>query len=78
MTTGSSGVPLYTLYRRQRGIIDNANVIQKVAPPASNFPELACQLNGSFVSFWRPDDLNVPDAPVRCEHNDGLCHWIRS
>ena len=60
ITTGGSGVPLYTLYRRQRGIIDNANAIQNLTQLATNFPEIACQQNGSLVNFWRPDDLNNP------------------
>jgi type II secretory pathway pseudopilin PulG len=60
ITTGSSSVPLYTLYRRQRGIIDNANAIQNLTQLATIFPEIACQQNGSLVNFWIPDDLNNP------------------
>lgn len=60
LTTGSSGVPLYTLYRRQRGIIDNANQIPPSSLPYSQFSEIACQLNGTSVNFLRPDDLPFP------------------
>jgi type II secretory pathway pseudopilin PulG len=65
ITTGASGVPLYALYRRQRGIIDNPAPIQNTALnpgfPFSLFSEIACQTpSGTSVTFWRPDDLAFP------------------
>ena len=72
LTTGSSGVPLYTLYRRQRGIIDNANLIQNVTQTASLFPEIACQQNGTSLSFWRPDDLNLPTRRFGVNTTNGM------
>jgi type II secretory pathway pseudopilin PulG len=57
-----NGVPLFTLYRRQRLLVPDNNL---VVPPQSaltiqNFQEMSCWVNGGNIYFNNPEDITVP------------------
>jgi prepilin-type N-terminal cleavage/methylation domain-containing protein len=63
MSTGANGVPLYTLYRRQLGILEPGNLPTGIPfTPAlwKDLSEFACQTNGSAITFEQPTDLVFP------------------
>jgi prepilin-type N-terminal cleavage/methylation domain-containing protein len=61
--TGSAGVPLYTLYRRQRLAVPDNSVVPTqtyAGLPQAQVLELSCWQNGANWHFNNPMDLTVP------------------
>jgi prepilin-type N-terminal cleavage/methylation domain-containing protein len=62
--TGSPPVPLYTLYRRQRLLVPDNNLVQPVESVSAVLPqqvlELSCWQNGTNWYFNSPIDITVP------------------
>jgi hypothetical protein len=56
-----NGVPLFTLYRRQRLLVPDNNL---VPPQRANtiglFQEMSCWVNGGNIYFNSPEDITVP------------------
>jgi prepilin-type N-terminal cleavage/methylation domain-containing protein len=67
-STGAAGVPLYTLYRRQRlAVPDNSQVTPAISYNNTNYAqclELSCWNNGGSLYFNSPTDLTAPQR--RC------------
>ncbi|HTU21948.1 MAG TPA: prepilin-type N-terminal cleavage/methylation domain-containing protein [Gemmataceae bacterium] len=57
-----SGVPLFTLYRRQALLVPDNNLVQPVQPAGNlaSFGELSCWTNGANLYFNSPIDITDP------------------
>jgi hypothetical protein len=60
--TGAAGVPLYTLYRRQRLAVPDNSLVNPPIPVGQlrDCLELSCWPNGTSLYFNNPTDLTVP------------------
>jgi type II secretory pathway pseudopilin PulG len=68
-TTGAQALPLYTLYRRQRLLVPDNNLVTMGTTPIGgtssasigNFLEMSCWVNGGSIYFNNPSDVTMPN-----------------